>query len=122
MATTQLESGSFMVGMNHDCKSASMNWAGGTVAPAQCVKSPSLPPAPERKESIQAPHPLTFDLTFELLLYFIFSFVAVFAPSTLISSRRTCNRRLSHSPAIPNSLAVSLVSGLHLAREGMIQG
>lgn len=109
MATTQLESGSFMVGMNHDCKSASMN----------CVKSPSLPPAPERKESIQAPHPLTFDLTFELLLYFIFSF---FAPSTLISSRRTCNRRLSHSPAIPNSLAVSLVSGLHLAREGMIQG
>lgn len=121
MATTQLESGSFMVGMNHDCKSASMNRP--LCAPRPVCEKPFPPPCPREKRIYTSSSPLELWLdlwTFTVL--HIFSFVAVFAPSTLISSRRTCNRRLSHFPAITNSLAASLVSGLYLARKGMIQG
>lgn len=51
MATTQLESDSFRVGMDCDCKSASMN-----KPVCRHVKSPSLPE--KRKENpIQLPHP-----------------------------------------------------------------
>lgn len=64
MATTQLESGSFMVGMNHDCKSASMN----------CVWKALPSPLPQREKNLYkllTPWPLTWPLNFYCTWYLV---------------------------------------------------
>lgn len=72
MATTQLESGSLMIGMNCDCKSALMN----KPLCAPMWKHPSHPNPQKDNNPIQLPHPVKLKLyVCYLCLYFFYTSV-----------------------------------------------